>query len=314
MTRRRLRSILLLAGILPALLAFVVLMKVAVMMGHDRNGRGDFADGDLAAAADHFAANHSWNWFEPWVAPFDQGAARHAAGEYDDAIGHYEEALESVPRIEECRVRINIALAHEALGDEIVERGVAPEQAFEKFQDGIAVLTEGDCPDDAGTETQAEDATSVVDRLRGKDSDGDGLTDTEELTGSANHGYGNEPTDPTDPDSDDDQLTDGAEVDEHGTDPNVADTDEGGVPDGSEVDNGGDPLDPADDEQQGNNSDQQQDGQTPQEEELEERNQEGRDDRREQQDGDGGDLQPPGGENGGGGTDPGEGGTPDPKW
>ena len=66
------------------------------------------------------------------------------------------------------------------------------------------------------------------------DSDDDGLTDGAEVV---THG-----TDPLDADSDDDGLTDGAEVVTHGTDPLDADSDDDGMPDGWEVSNGLDPL------------------------------------------------------------------------
>ncbi|MFS3129989.1 hypothetical protein ACLM5J_16435, partial [Nocardioides sp. Bht2] len=102
-----------------------------------------------------------------------------------------------------------------------------------------------------------------------EDPDGDGLTNLEEVTGSENDDYDNEPTNPilgdsdgdglndgdeiaagTDPnkaDTDGDGLSDGAEVNTHNTDPLKADTDGGGVNDGAEITNGTDPLDPADD-------------------------------------------------------------------
>ena len=67
-----------------------------------------------------------------------------------------------------------------------------------------------------------------------EDHDGDGITNVEEVTGSENDGYGNEPTDLTDADSDDDGLTDGQEIDLTGTDPNVADTDGDGTSDADE--------------------------------------------------------------------------------
>jgi hypothetical protein len=65
------------------------------------------------------------------------------------------------------------------------------------------------------------------------DSDGDGLGDERETT----HG-----TNPGDPDSDDDGLLDGAEVNVHETDPLDDDTDGDGMPDGWEVDNGLNPV------------------------------------------------------------------------
>lgn len=99
--------------------------------------------------------------------------------------------------------------------------------------------------------------------LHGIDSDGDGLTDWDEL-----HTYGTDPqnpdtdedgltdyeeiymyaTDPLGADTDYDGLADGAELRMYGTDPLDPDTDKGGVRDGHEViEDGTDPLDPSDD-------------------------------------------------------------------
>ncbi len=72
------------------------------------------------------------------------------------------------------------------------------------------------------------------------DTDGDGLTDGEEVKKYR--------TDPLNPDTDYDGLTDGAEVYNHKTDPLVRDTDKGGVADGHEViEDHTNPLDPTDD-------------------------------------------------------------------
>ena len=57
-----------------------------------------------------------------------------------------------------------------------------------------------------------------------RDSDNDGLTDTQETSGSENGAYGHQPTNPNDADSDDDGVNDGTEI-TNGTNPNVADTD-----------------------------------------------------------------------------------------
>ena len=65
------------------------------------------------------------------------------------------------------------------------------------------------------------------------DTDGDGLSDAEELARG---------TDPLDPDTDDDGLLDGDEV-ARGTDPLDRDTDDDGLSDGEEVAAGTDPLD-----------------------------------------------------------------------
>jgi hypothetical protein len=66
------------------------------------------------------------------------------------------------------------------------------------------------------------------------DSDGDGLTDAREdldLDGIVDSGE----TDPFDPDSDDDSLSDGKEIDLYGTDPLDSDSDDDGLADGIEV-------------------------------------------------------------------------------
>lgn len=167
---RVLRRALVTVGILPAVVALAMLGKVAVMMSHDEDGRAAFGDADFAAAADDFAANRTWNWFEPWVAPFDEGTARHADGSYDEAMDLYEQALETVPEIEECTVRINLALANEALGD-LAADDAPPDHdlATEYWQAGIDALAAGDCPQDSGRGAeQTQDAKDVDQRLRDK--------------------------------------------------------------------------------------------------------------------------------------------------
>lgn len=70
------------------------------------------------------------------------------------------------------------------------------------------------------------------------DTDGDGLSDGEELDLHL--------TDPYNPDTDGDGLTDGDEVLRYGTDPLNPDTDGDGMNDGDEIRYGSDPLDPYD--------------------------------------------------------------------
>ena len=91
--------------------------------------------------------------------------------------------------------------------------------------DGVEVLSSGTDPNDP-----SDDYPS------GGDTDGDGLTDEEELVIG---------TDPNDPDTDNDGLSDGEEVIVVGTDPLNPDTDGEGLSDGEEVNNTGtDPVDP----------------------------------------------------------------------
>lgn len=166
--RARLRLALLVAGALPALLVLGYLVKVGLMLQHNAAGRDAFERGDHDGAAAEFFETRDLNWFEPWIAPFDEGTAHHAEGAFDDAIGAYGKALESVPDREECTVRINLALAHEAVGDRL-QADQDLDGAIESWQEGIDALAAGDCPTDAGRgREQTDDAAAVDERLRDK--------------------------------------------------------------------------------------------------------------------------------------------------
>lgn len=165
---RRLRRVLLLAGIAPAVVVLAFAVKVAAMLVNVGAGSDAFARGDYAAAAGEFSDNKTLNWFQPWVAPFDEGAAHHAAGDLPTALELYSRALRDVPPEDECTVRINEALAHEALGDRAAERGDQP-TAIRHWQAGLETLSAGNCPQDAGGgDDQSEAAAAVDARLREK--------------------------------------------------------------------------------------------------------------------------------------------------
>jgi len=113
------------------------------------------------------------------------------------------------------------------------------------------IVTSNDSDGDGLTDTEE---TSVYGTNKNNpDTDGDGLTDGLEV-GKANDTDPSSTTNPNDADTDNDGLSDGDEdanqngkVDINETDPNDADTDDGGVSDGEEIRNGTNPLDPSDD-------------------------------------------------------------------
>ncbi len=103
----------------------------------------------------------------------------------------------------------------------------------------IATQTEatrlaGDSDGDGLSDSQEIEVTNTD--PNNPDSDGDGLNDGDEIN---LHG-----TDPTNPDSDNDGVSDGEEVNLYGTDPNNPDSDGDTLPDGVEVQNGTDPANP----------------------------------------------------------------------
>lgn len=82
-------------------------------------------------------------------------------------------------------------------------------------------------PDTDGDGLTDSQETTLGTNPNNPDSDGDGLSDGAEVNTHS--------TDPLDNDSDNDGLTDGAEVNTHGTLPNDSDTDNDGLSDGAEV-------------------------------------------------------------------------------
>jgi hypothetical protein len=115
-----------------------------------------------------FAHNSTFNYLERWVAPYNEGTARYRLDDFTGALQLLEEALDAVPPERECLVRINLALAHESVGDAADARGDAP-AAAEEWREGIAVLSEGGCLEpDRADNAGARDARAVDGRLRAK--------------------------------------------------------------------------------------------------------------------------------------------------
>jgi Cu/Zn superoxide dismutase len=124
------------------------------------------------------------------------------------------------------------------LAEPVAETEPTPD-AVNTDTDPGEVDTDGDgLTDDDEVNVHGTDPTSV-------DTDLDGAPDGDEVA------FGSDPLDPADfpavqagpEDTDDDGLSDDDETNVHGTDPTSADTDLDGVSDGDEVDAGTDPLD-----------------------------------------------------------------------
>ena len=148
-------------------------------------------------------------------------------------------------RLLRCVLVLALAGGVLAVGPAATGAGAAPARSA---SDPDGLDAGGAVPDDP-----REVPPDLADRT---DTDGDGLRDTEETSGARNPwpsglvgmAAPGDPTDPADPDSDDDGLSDGLEVGTTAgnragtaTDPNAADTDADGVTDGSEVAHGTDP-------------------------------------------------------------------------
>lgn len=166
--RLRWRRRLLLIGILPAVLALLFASKVEVMISVQASGEAAYGTDDFAGAAEKFAANATLNILEPWLSPFNEGAAKQRSEDHEGALMDYRRALDDVPDEQECTVRINMALAHEVLGDTVLPESDAT-TAMTSWQSGRDLLAAGECPSDAaGGQRQTQYAADVDERLRQK--------------------------------------------------------------------------------------------------------------------------------------------------
>lgn len=165
--RRVWRTRLVVAGLVPLLLALALVVKVGLMVGYDRGGRAAYEDGSFREARSSFAANTALNWFEPWIASYDEGLARYRLEDYEDAVRLYRTALDSVPAAERCRVRVNLALALESRGDLASAEG-RPDDARGQWRQALGVVEE--CLDDGAVRAAGDvEAGRVVDaRVREK--------------------------------------------------------------------------------------------------------------------------------------------------
>ena len=164
------------AGVLPGLLSLAFTAKVVTMVHAERDGRTEFGQGDYAGAQQAFAENLRFNLFENWIAPYDVGTAQYRLGDFVGAERSLREALTVVPDREECRVRINLALTVEALGDQALAEGLLAE-ARSAWRTALRTLETGDCALESAaavlgpgstTAEQGAGAKTVESRLREK--------------------------------------------------------------------------------------------------------------------------------------------------
>jgi len=132
------------------------------------------------------------------------------------------------------------------IDDVAVWDSILTDAQIQELADGVIPFSPvtGDDNENGGAGDGMDDGWEVAYGLNpaiddsGEDPDDDGLTNLEEWNGDENS------TDPMDADSDNDDLTDGAEANTHGTDPNDADSDDDGLNDGAEIAASTLPLDP----------------------------------------------------------------------
>ena len=120
---RRLRWILLLGSVPFAIAALMLAGKLFGLQGTAGPALEGYERGSYAASAEQLGPLFDWNAFEPWIAHFDRGTARAAAGDTIPAIADLERAFAQAPTAKKCDVAVNLSLSWELLGDSYASQG-----------------------------------------------------------------------------------------------------------------------------------------------------------------------------------------------
>ena len=161
--RRRRRNLLLLAGLVPSLIAVLVAVALLVMLQRQAAGVAAERRGAHESGRVHFAANRWFGTVEHWVAPYNEGVATFGTGAYADALADFQVALDLAPVDRQCLVLHNIAVTQEAIGDH--DRG----SAVSHYRRGRSTLGEEHCLVRADVDRVLRRSSLLLDtRLRDK--------------------------------------------------------------------------------------------------------------------------------------------------
>jgi hypothetical protein len=214
--RLRVRRILLIASA-PLLLAVLLFAgKVLSMYAFAHQAIAAYAAGDYSGTVQAARGQEPVNIFEPYKAPFNVGVGLADAGQLDAARLSFEQALSLATGLEQCAVRVNLAIVLERIGDAALADGDGA-AATMAWQEALAVSQ--DAPPDCHSE-QANEQSPDPQRDMGETLDEQQQGLKEKLDDSTAPDQGEE--DPQDgPDGDQlddikDQLEQGAQDrDEH---------------------------------------------------------------------------------------------------
>lgn len=164
--RRRTRRVLYLVGLLPSILLLLLSARIALLLRHESAGLDAYEAARFASARDDFGVNRVLNPVQPWVAPFNEGDARYLLEDFEGAVSAFETALDRAPEDRECVVRVNLALAHEGVGDDALEDGDR-QPAEDAWEAGLQALD--GCPrpaDETDESGPPEDEATRVTAVR----------------------------------------------------------------------------------------------------------------------------------------------------
>lgn len=148
------RRRLLLWSALPVVLALLLAAKLLSVALFSAQAVTAFENRDAAAVARAADGLGVANFLEAEKQAFADGDALVLAGDFAEARLRFEESLAAAPGADECRIRVNLVLSIERLGDAATEAGEAA--AATLFQEGLDVAR--DAPE--GCFAEGADATA----------------------------------------------------------------------------------------------------------------------------------------------------------
>ena len=143
-TDRDLRRRRMLLGIVPSLLLLAVAVQLVLLVRGNAGAVVDYEAGDHASAYDSFTGLRDLGVVQPWVGPFNAGAAAYRQKQWPEAAARFEESLEDVPTDHECDVRVNLALTHVARA-RAERRSGSRADALRAFSDARSALGARGC-------------------------------------------------------------------------------------------------------------------------------------------------------------------------
>lgn len=155
---------------LPAIGALAVAAKLVSVGLLGGSAAGAFAAGNAADVGSAAAWLKVANLLEPHKAPFASGDAHALGGDFSAARKDFEDALAAGPGNDECKVRINLALSIEKLGDTAAASDAPSATSLYAEALGVVESAPPACHGEgsANAEGEGKDLDAAKERLNGK--------------------------------------------------------------------------------------------------------------------------------------------------
>lgn len=166
-------------GAIPVLLvALAVVAKVFSMYSFAYQSSAAYAAEDYAGTTQAARGQEPFNVFEPYKAPFNVGVGLTSSGDLAGGRAAFEQALALASGLEQCAVRVNLAITIERTGDAALAEGDQA-AAREAWSEALLVMQEAPegCrspeaneltpdPDQNLTDTMDEEVRRLLEKLR----------------------------------------------------------------------------------------------------------------------------------------------------